>query len=109
MRMPGDNTCGRCQGAGYEPPATPADHDPLRVQHGGGHYKGLAIQPVEYCQRNRINFAESSAIKYLTRHKDKNGAEDLKKALHFVQLALSLEYGIQSNVSFIEQGSHATA
>ena len=102
--------CSRCNGAGIlnerterarsdcdKPPS-----DPLAVQHGGQHYKSLAIQPVEFCQRNGIKFAESSAIKYLTRHKDKGGAEDLKKALHFCQLALQLEYGIGSEVTYKE-------
>lgn len=75
-------------------------NDPLSVQHGGTHYKSLAIQPAEYCQRNEIQFCESSAIKYLTRHREKGKAEDLKKALHFCQLALVLEYGVVTEVTY---------
>ena len=61
-------------------------------QVGGDHYKSLAIQPVEYITRNKIGFLEGSAIKYITRHGAKNGAEDIRKAIHFCQLILELEY-----------------
>lgn len=66
--------------------------DALSVQVGGNHYKGLAIQPVEYCQRNKLGFCESSAIKYITRHKDKNGRQDIEKAIHFLEMLLDFEY-----------------
>lgn len=61
-------------------------------QEGGDHYKGLAIQPAEYCQRNRLGFMESCVVKYVTRHGSKNGAADLRKAIHFLELLLELEY-----------------
>jgi hypothetical protein len=61
-------------------------------QEGGSHYKSLPIQPVEFCQRNQLGFCESSVIKYVCRHKRKNGAEDLRKAIHFIELLLELEY-----------------
>ena len=64
----------------------------LAIQVGGDHYKQLAIQPVEYCQRNHLGFCESSVIKYVTRHHEKNGAEDIKKAIHFLNMLLQLEY-----------------
>lgn len=72
----------------------------LEIQHGGTHYKTLQIQPVEYCQKNNLNFCESSAIKYITRHKDKGQAEDIKKAIHFLQMLLDMEYGIQCDVKY---------
>lgn len=68
----------------------------LDVQVGGGHYKDMPIQPVEFCQRNRLGFCESSAIKYLCRHGSKNGLEDLKKARHFIDLLIQLEHGEKS-------------
>jgi hypothetical protein len=64
----------------------------LDSQVGGKHYKGLAIQPAEYCQRNRLPYCESSVIRYVTRHREKNKAEDIKKAIHCLQLLLELEY-----------------
>lgn len=76
--------------------------DSLNIQHGGNHYKDLEIEPAEYNQRNRIPYCEGSAIKYLTRHQAKGGAEDLKKAMHFCQMALEYEYGIVATVAYGE-------
>ena len=64
----------------------------LKKQIAGVHYKSLPIQPVEYCQKNGLNFCESSAIKYITRHKEKGGAVDIKKAIHFLEILLEMEY-----------------
>lgn len=61
-------------------------------QEGGSHYKDMAIQPVEFIQYNKIPFIEGSVIKYVCRHRRKNGAEDIKKAIHFLELLLELEY-----------------
>ena len=65
----------------------------LSTQVGGDHYSKLAIQPVEYITKNGLGFVEGSVIKYVTRHKSKGGAEDIKKAIHFLNLLLELEYG----------------
>lgn len=64
----------------------------LDTQVGGGHYKELAIQPVEFCQKNKIPYCESNVIKYVTRHRFKNGREDIKKAIHYLELLLQMEY-----------------
>lgn len=61
-------------------------------QQGGNHYQSFKIQPLEYCYHNNIPSIESSVIKYVSRHKFKNGAEDLKKAIHLLQTLLELEY-----------------
>lgn len=65
----------------------------LQTQVGGDHYSKLAIQPVEYITKNGLGFVEGSVIKYVTRHRSKSGAEDIKKAIHFLYLLLELEYG----------------
>ncbi|MCX2802244.1 DUF3310 domain-containing protein [Microbulbifer thermotolerans] len=65
----------------------------LDVQVGGDHYKTLAIQPVEYIHANKIGFLEGSVIKYVTRWRNKNGIEDLKKARHFIDLLIEFEQG----------------
>lgn len=65
---------------------------PLKTQIGGNHYKSLAIQPAEYCQKNRLGYLESNAIKYITRHKAKNLEQDVRKAIHCLELLLELEY-----------------
>ena len=64
----------------------------LDTQVSGGHYKDRAIQPIVYIHANNLGFCEGNVIKYVTRHKEKNGAADLEKAIHYLQLLLELEY-----------------
>jgi len=64
----------------------------LKKQVSGSHYKDYPIQPVEFLQRNELNYCESAAIKYVCRHREKNGAEDIRKAIHYLQLLLEIEY-----------------
>lgn len=68
-------------------------------QIGGKHYKDFAIQPSEFIQRNRIPWNEGNVIKYVCRHRQKNGAEDIKKAIHYLQLLLEWEYGGENGKS----------
>lgn len=67
---------------------------PLQKQEGGSHYKGLAIQPVEYIVANKMEYCEANVVKYISRHHLKNGAEDIKKAIHYCELILEQKYGI---------------
>ena len=64
----------------------------LNVQVGGEHYKNLAIQPVAYIHANNLSFLEGNVVKYITRHKTKNKAQDIRKVIHYAQLILQLEY-----------------
>ena len=64
----------------------------LTVQEGGNHYKDMPIQPVEYIHVNKLGYFEGCVIKYVSRWKKKNGIEDLKKARHFIDLLIELEY-----------------
>jgi len=68
------------------------DDDPLNLQHGGNHYKKYLIQPVEFCHVNKIPVIESNIIKYVVRHQDKHGAEDLMKAKHLIDILLEFDY-----------------
>ena len=63
----------------------------LAAQVGGGHYKDLPIQPVEYIHKNGIPFIEGCIIKYATRWRAKGGKEDIKKIIHFAEMLLELE------------------
>ena len=65
---------------------------PLERQEGGDHYD-LPIQPLEYIHANQLGYIEGNIIKYATRHKKKNGVEDIKKIIHYCELLLELEYG----------------
>tara|TARA_R110002153_G_scaffold101365_1_gene237541 strand:+ start:1491 stop:1874 length:384 start_codon:yes stop_codon:yes gene_type:complete len=64
---------------------------PMDTQVGGDHYKDYVIQPLEFITKNNIPFIEGNIIKYITRWKDKNGVEDLKKVIHYTQLLAQLE------------------
>jgi hypothetical protein len=64
----------------------------LTHQEGGDHYKTMKIQPVEYIHANGLPYIEGAVVKYVSRHRQKNGAEDIKKAIHFLNLLLELEY-----------------
>jgi hypothetical protein len=63
----------------------------LDIQVAGSHYKGLVFQPVEYIHANGIEFIEGSVIKYVTRWRDKGGIDDLKKAIHFLEILIEKE------------------
>ena len=65
----------------------------LDVQVEGNHYKTMKVQPVEFIHANSVPYMEGNVIKYISRHKSKNGAADVRKALHYCQLILELEYG----------------
>lgn len=71
--------------------------NPLQSQVGGSHYKDLKIQPVEYIHANGFDFLTGNIIKYASRHRNKNGAEDVRKIIHYAELILKLEYGEKSD------------
>lgn len=60
-------------------------------QHGGNHYNNKAIQPWDFILANKIGFLEGTAIKYLTRWREKNGILDLQKAIHFIEKLIESE------------------
>ena len=64
----------------------------LKTQVGGSHYKGMKIQHVEFVHANGIPYIEANAIKYICRHRQKNGRQDIEKAIHYLQILLDLEY-----------------
>ena len=63
----------------------------LDKQEGGGHYKGKAIQPVQYIHANGLGFCEGNVVKYITRWREKGGKADLLKVIHYVELLMELE------------------
>ncbi len=65
----------------------------LDKQVSGGHYKGCKIQPVEYIHANGLDYFQGNVVKYVTRHKLKNGKADIEKAIHYLELILELQYG----------------
>lgn len=78
----------------FLPDSRSESNNPLDVQEGGDHYKKYPIQPIVFCHANKIPSLESSIIKYVVRHKDKNGLEDLNKAKHTIDILIKLDYNI---------------
>ena len=67
----------------------------LDKQIGGSHYQDMAIQPIEYIVANRLQFPEGCVIKYVSRHADKNGKEDILKAIQNLEFILERDYDWQ--------------
>lgn len=64
----------------------------LDVQVGGNHYSKMVIQPAEYCEYNNIPAMEAAVIKYVSRHQDKNGVQDLEKAKDLINMIIDMRY-----------------
>ena len=63
----------------------------IESQVGGNHYKDMAFQPIELIAALRCSFIQGCIIKYVSRYKNKNGAQDIKKCIHYAQLAIELD------------------
>lgn len=64
----------------------------LDKQISGNHYKDKGIQPIVYIHANNLGFCAGNVVKYVTRYKTKGGAADIRKAIHYLELLLELEY-----------------
>lgn len=60
-------------------------------QVAGEHYANATIQCWDYITSNDLGFLEGNIIKYVTRHKKKNGIQDLQKAQHYLQKLIEVE------------------
>ena len=60
-------------------------------QVAGSHYKKQVIQTWDYIAANNIGYFEGNIIKYISRWRDKNGLEDLRKARHYLDKLIELE------------------
>ena len=65
--------------------------DSLKTQVNGTHYTKLKIQPMEYSMANGLDACQHTIIKYVTRFRDKDGLEDLKKARHTLDMLIEFE------------------
>ena len=61
-------------------------------QVGGDHYVSCDIQPADYAIANGFNYYECLVLRYLSRHRKKNGKQDLLKAIHCLELLIEDEY-----------------
>ena len=53
------------------------------------HYTNMKISPVEYIIANKMEFNLGNVIKYVSRHQNKNGKEDLLKAREYLDIAIT--------------------
>ena len=73
--------------------------NPYDKQVGGNHYQNMKIQPAEFINKNKLPFAEGNAIKYICRHINKGGEQDLKKAKHYIDMIIERDYGDEAEMS----------
>lgn len=72
-------------------PEQPVTRAAFTTQVGGDHYAKLAIQPMDYSMKNGLDPLQHTIIKYVTRFRDKSGVEDLRKAIHTLELLIEYE------------------
>ena len=59
-------------------------------QVGGSHYQ-LPIQPIAYILANGLGYCEANVVKYVSRWRSKGGIQDLKKAIHYLEMLIEQE------------------
>ena len=63
-----------------------------KKQIGGSHYLKFKIQPSRFVVENKLLYPEGNVIKYILRHQNKGGKEDLEKAKHFIDMIIERDY-----------------
>ena len=76
---------------------------PEDIQHGGNHYKDQPkhLQPIYLAAALKLNPIEYSILKYLLRHRKKGGLLDVQKMMHFGQMLLQEEYGVETEIKYL--------
>lgn len=69
----------------------------LNTQVDGNHYKDMAIQPVVYCQVNKLPWCEANIVKYVSRWRTKGGMRDLEKARHYLDMLIEFTEEEETN------------
>lgn len=60
------------------------------TQVNGTHYKNKAIQPWDFIAGNGMGYLEGNVVKYVSRWKEKNGLDDLRKARHYLDKLIEM-------------------
>ena len=82
--------------------------NPYDKQVGGSHYQNMKIQPAEFINKNEMKFAEGNAIKYICRHINKGGLQDLQKAKHYIDMIIERDYSEEVKNSSVDSGVDIT-
>lgn len=59
------------------------------------HYAGYEIEPITFIMRNKMPYADGNVVKYVCRHRMKNGLEDIQKAIKYLKFIAKQEYGAE--------------
>ena len=78
--------------------------NPYDTQVGGNHYKDMKIQPSEFINENKLQFAEGNAIKYICRHGSKGRLQDLEKAKHYIDMIIERDYADEYKNGSVDSG-----
>ena len=60
------------------------------------YYARYDIEPISFIMRNNIPYAEGNVIKYTLRHDMKGGAEDIDKAIRYLEMIKEEKYSAKS-------------
>lgn len=71
---------------------------PTNKQVGGSHHQ-LPIQPIEYILANGLGYCEANVVKYVSRWRNKGGIQDIKKAIHYLEMLIEQEEKDESKKS----------
>ena len=63
-----------------------------KKQIGGNHYRKYKLQPSQFVTENKLLYPEGCVIKYVIRHQDKGGKQDLEKAKHMIDMIIERDY-----------------
>ena len=63
-----------------------------KKQIGGNHYRRYKVQPSQFVTENKLLYPEGCVIKYVIRHQDKGGKQDLEKAKHMIDMIIERDY-----------------
>ena len=69
---------------------SPPEHDAINLPP---HYARYKIEPTRFIAENKLDWFQGNIIKYVVRHGDKNGIEDLKKAQRYLAMYIDFIQG----------------
>jgi hypothetical protein len=62
------------------------------------HYRKGSVQPIEVIESYKLSFTLGNVVKYVCRHGEKNGREDLLKALWYLLYHLTDSITVADNI-----------
>lgn len=75
---------------------------------GPGHYKDKPIQPWDFIVSNNLGYLEGNVVKYISRWKEKNGVEDLRKAKHYIEKLIEVAMNADATGVLLVRAQRAT-